>query len=383
MNAIKEFLINKMLRHPLDFNQDNFERLISLNLNFDDLRKCIKRIFDLNEDQLLTQSNANKGIIGRLNRLSNKARKTKFARKIKKRDEKNDVMIYAEGDSWFQFPYFITDVIDWLNKEPNYHIYCDSSASDWFTNILYESQIIPALSTFKPEFLLISGGGNDLVGDYKLAHMISTSKNRPKYKDEQDILNTGDTKLIDKHETVQAIKKAQPYITKEFHAFIWVLKAQYTLLFDSLFKYGTNKFKDIKIITHGYDYPIPSDKIGFDIMYPIQPIINHTIRNGNWLYEPFMIRGIKENAKQRAIMTAFIFEFNIMFRSFALKYDNVFHVDCRGVARSDYDWFDELHLKSFAYRRVASAYKSIINANRTNNQTSNTNKNKIVDASEY
>lgn len=244
MNAIKEFLINKMLRHPLDFNQDNFERLLSLNLNFDDLRKCIKRIFDLNEEQLLTQSNANKGKIGYLNRLSNKARKSKFARKIKKRNEKNDVMIYAEGDSWFQFPYFITDVIDWLNKEPHYHIYCDSSASDWFTNILYESQIIPALSTFKPEFLLISGGGNDLVGDYKLAHMISTSGNKPKYKNKQDILNTGDTKLNEK--VIQSILDSQNYITKEFYAFIWVLKAQYTLLFDSLFKYGTNKFKYIK-----------------------------------------------------------------------------------------------------------------------------------------
>lgn len=96
----------------------------------------------------------------------------------------------------------------------------------------------------------------------------------------------------------------------------------------------------------------------------MQPIINNIVRNGNWLYEPFMIRGITDKSKQKAIMTAFIFEFNIMFRSFALKYDNVFHVDCRGVARSDFDWFDELHLKSYAYRRVASAYKSIINANR-------------------
>ncbi len=134
MSAFKAYLLNKMLRHPLEFNEKNFERLLSLNLNFEDLRICLKRIFDLNEEQLRTQSKSDTAILGRLNRMSNKARKKQFARKIKKRATENDLIIYAEGNSWFQFPYFITDVIDWLNKEPNYHIYCESSAGDWFMN---------------------------------------------------------------------------------------------------------------------------------------------------------------------------------------------------------------------------------------------------------
>ncbi|WP_157975863.1 hypothetical protein [Lewinella sp. IMCC34191] len=60
-----------------------------------------------------------------------------------------------------------------------------------------------------------------------------------------------------------------------------------------------------------------------------------------------------------------ITEFNEMLIKLA-RFDglpNVYHIDCRGVARSEDDWYDELHLTSEAYGTVAAAYTKCIDHN--------------------
>lgn len=220
---IKRELINKMLRHPISFNDDDLNYLIELGLDFDDLRLCIKRIYDLNENQFRAESASNIGVLGFLNRLSNKSRKKQYYKKASgRKSEVNYKQIFAEGDSWFQFPYFVTDVIDCLNKRKDYLIFCESAAGDWFTNIIYDSQIIPALSTYKPNYFLISGGGNDLAGNDKIACMVGADTGIMKYT---DINQIGDTAL--NNEQKQMILDSQGWITKEFYAYLWVMKAQY------------------------------------------------------------------------------------------------------------------------------------------------------------
>lgn len=55
-----------------------------------------------------------------------------------------------------------------------------------------------------------------------------------------------------------------------------------------------------------------------------------------------------------------IFEFNLMLAEIALSKHNVYHVDCRGVAKSHVDWYEELHLKSRKYKVIANAYAECI-----------------------
>ncbi len=59
-----------------------------------------------------------------------------------------------------------------------------------------------------------------------------------------------------------------------------------------------------------------------------------------------------------------IYEFNEMLIQLAnfKRLRNVFHIDCRGHAKED-DWFDELHLKSDAFKKVANAFKYCITQN--------------------
>ena len=360
----REELINILLLDPLRFDRENLMNdLINETPTFDDIRYCIKRIYNLSESQLKETSNANEGTMGWLNKKSTSKRMKKFNRKIKKlKDIRNRKLIYAEGDSWFQFPLFIRDIIDWLNRFNNKRniIYSDAYGGDWITNIIYESQYVSALSVLRPDFFLISGGGNDLVGNNRLAMMVR-KENEPeghceKYKSIDEIIDPD----LDEDQR-KMIFTAQKYITKEFYAFLLTIKAQYILLFKSIYD-PRSPHKDMISITQGYDYAVPGMRPKYRILHLFQAFVNWIVDNGGWLERPLNIRGIFDPYIQRAIVLTFIYEFNLVFISLAKDYGfkSLYHIDCRGLADKPECWFDELHYRSRVFKKVAAAYQSII-----------------------
>jgi hypothetical protein len=44
------------------------------------------------------------------------------------------------------------------------------------------------------------------------------------------------------------------------------------------------------------------------------------------------------------------------------RFPRLYHVDCRGIAQSEKDWYDEIHLTSQAYRRAAALFEACIAA---------------------
>ncbi|MBD3376832.1 hypothetical protein GF406_17475 [candidate division KSB1 bacterium] len=351
-------LIEVLLKDPLEFERiGGHDKIIESGLTYSHLRGLIKRIYDINENQLIETSNANSGMIGLLNSLSTGSRKRKFNHRVdRQKPGKTYFKIYVEGDSWFQFPVFQKDIIDWLNRNDDFLIYSDAYGGDWITNILYEQQYITALSTYSPNFFLISGGGNDLVGSHRLGIMVDRKSNYAKKKYQtisdikSDLLN-----MVQK----EMILTAQTFLNKEFYAIINLFKLQYSLLFSDLY-HPKSKQKHIITITHGYDFPFPSPKRRFSIRYPLQPFLNSMVDSGNWLYTPLMVKGILNRDDQLAIMLAMIYEFGEMMSSFAKTYKNIYHVDSRGFAQTPRDWFDELHLKSHNFHKIARAYETII-----------------------
>lgn len=364
MNEKNNDLIKKMLNQPLMFNSTDFENLIdsyktengkfNVEESFNDIRECVRRIYNLNEDNLREISNANTGILGKLNRRSTELRKKTYFKRVENRSpNKKYINIYAEGDSWFLFPIFVKDIIDWLEENENYLIYSDAYGGDWITNIVYEGQYISELTKLRPDVFLISGGGNDLVGNERMAVMISPNgKENIKYSDE-----TFRKDINEEHR--QLILKAQPYITKEFYSFIWTMKVQYTMLFNGIYR-NTDVFNNMISITQGYAYPFPKKGNNFSLKYPLQPIINSLLGTGKWLFRPLMMRGIIDTELQRAIVMTFIYEFNEMLLEIEKKFDNVYHIDCRDIALEQSDWYDELHLKSHKYKEVAMRFKKLI-----------------------
>lgn len=358
----KNDLITRLLHHPISFHDENgIDQLIDQGITFQDLRELIRRIYDLNPDQLYRISNANKGIVGFLNRKSTRKRSRTFNHKVdQQKPGKNYIKIYAEGDSWFQFPFFIKDIIDWLDKNDDFLIKCEAYAGDWITNIIYEEQYVSGLSTYSPDFFLISGGGNDLVGNHRLGVMIAVNSNfqERKYHAEDEIK---DNFLSEAQRNL--IIKSQGYINKEFYALLNVFELQYSLLFRNLYS-ADSKHKDIISITQGYDFVYPSPKRRFSFRYPWQPLLNKLVDSGNWLFTPFMFSRIRDPKIQQGVMLAMIYEFNNMLASFSQKYPNVFHIDCRGLANSEKDWFDEIHYKSHLFKKVAGAYEYVIREHR-------------------
>lgn len=352
-------LIEKLLKTPLEFTPTDFLSLTgdaSNPLTNEEIRNMILRIYDLTEKQLQEMSNANDGTLGTLNRKSTEKRHQLFDKKIINREPNIDYkMIYAEGDSWFQFPYFVHDIVDWLDEEDNYLVRSDAYGGDWFTNIIYEQQYVEGLSLYKPDVFLISGGGNDMVGSNRLAYLVDTNHGTAKYTDKSQIK---DPTTSNDHKDM--IMSAQPHISKEFYALVWIMKAQYKILFDRIYKEGS-KHAHMISITQGYDYVFPSNENRFSWKNPLQPIVNSFEGTGRWLFYPLMMRGITDKNLQRAIVMTFIYEYNQMFIELANEYPHVYHVDCRGVAPEYNDWYDELHLTSENFERVAYAYKYIIN----------------------
>ena len=74
-----------------------------------------------------------------------------------------------------------------------------------------------------------------------------------------------------------------------------------------------------------------------------------------------MLKGIPVDV-QRLIVKAFIYELNEVFKELAMIFDQVYHIDARGTAEKDDDWFDELHLKEYRFFDVAKAYDYCISS---------------------
>lgn len=348
-------LLQTLLNSPLTFTDAQFQQLINSGITFTDLRACIGTIYGLNESQLRETSNANTGVLGFLNRRSTAIRQKRYFEKNANQESgKKYVRIYAEGDSWFQFPVFVKDIIDWLDEREDYLIYSDAYGGDWITNIIYEGQYVEGLKTHDPDVFLISGGGNDLVGNSRMAVMVDKQGSGiPKYTAQNPLPNGIST------EESESIMLAQPYITKQFYAYLWVMKAQYTLLFNDFYA-ADSPHKHILSITQGYAYPHPKKGANYSLNL-LQPIVNSFLKSGQWLFRPLMIKGIRDPKLQKAIVLTFIYEFNMMLIDVGSNYPNVHHIDCRNIPQSQSDWYDELHLKSYKFEEAANLFAHLIN----------------------
>lgn len=157
----KRELIDYALRKPIAFDMEGkFSELIKdyLQLDFSDLREMVRRIYNMTEKSLRSQSDASTGSLGKLNKKSTANRTKRFYKKIDNnfRDlaKPGNKVILAEGDSWFQFPVCVKDIIDWLMENDAYAVYSIAYGGDWIANIVHEEKYIEELTTFAPDVFL-------------------------------------------------------------------------------------------------------------------------------------------------------------------------------------------------------------------------------------
>ena len=392
-------LMDSLWIHPssfINYNDPNWIRLNQHLQNIDvlQLNELIHSIFYGKSSFILNKSRTDVGFVGVLNKTSNKKRQRKFHKKIRKgfrnfTEKPENKVVLIEGDSWFEYPVFVRDITDFLEKNPDMAIYSLASGGDWISNMISNLEYEYTYYKLKPDVFIISGGGNDFVGDSRLSAFISDKplkKDSPylhEYKNYcilrmehipvsicsenycmpydaytdsiNNYKNKVDTALL------AEIVNGRRFLNKNFYRWMATTKLEYKMLFESLRKLDPERFNSVKVITQGYDYALPSFKRRFGIRMFMD--------NGEWLKEPLMVRGIIDPYDQKSIITTIIFEINEMLIELGKEYQNIYHIDNRGLT-SSYEklkgkkpgayWYDELHPRPKVFKVISKAYAQVI-----------------------
>ncbi|MEM6766931.1 MAG: SGNH/GDSL hydrolase family protein [Bacteroidota bacterium] len=256
---------------------------------------------------------SDEGIIEFLNKRSRKNNGKKYRRRLIK--DPDVVKVIVDGDSWFEYPVFVKDLADWLRERKELAVKAISSGGDWLANMYSQREFIGALKSESPHFLLLAGGIGQLLSSGSLARLIKPNE-------------------FEKASAVEYIKEA-----------FYDLLLYYQWLFTGLFHELESQY--IQVIIHGYDYPLPSDKVGSGIT---QSLIHIATGNGQWLYKPLEDLEIKDDTLKRFILIEMVDEYNKALREVAEIFPQVHYVDLRGIVSEPRGWFDELHPTSAFFK---------------------------------
>ncbi len=249
-------------------------------------------------------STADKGLLGAFNARARRRRQRRYAKR--KEEGFDGITIVSEGDSWFQYPIMLDDVIDHLAEREDFNICCLAAGGDWLSNIVQQKEYLATIENEGAQVFLVSGGGNDLVGKERLSWLLR------RYK---------------------AGRPPEWYLGENIDRALDQLRMLYETMFDEL----TERWPDLVIVGHGYAHARPD--------------------GGEWLGGPMEAIGIEDTQLQRAIVRHMIDRFAEMRIELAERYPNVHFVDCRGLVTK---WHDELHPTSKHYGKVAKAFARTI-----------------------
>jgi lysophospholipase L1-like esterase len=297
------------------------EQLKEILTNPDTTQDEIKKLIERDPNPNLNPFNSNLKVRSQavtanvddewFNEVAREYRQKKYQEKINKGF--SGVKIVSEGDSWFQFPFLLKDVIDWISESDDYAAWSLDAAGDTLKNMTSDlniDKIVNAIIDTTPDVFLISGGGNDMFADGVFL----------------PLLNPFTPDL-----------KPSEYLNTKFDRFIDEIMELYRKLFEEILR----KFPGIKIICHGYDYVIPRES---------GTLIGNNMRSKN----------IHDASLQREIMEVAIDRLNEAQIKLVSQFRNrVFHVDCRGAVNQN-NWFDEIHPNNDGFKSVADRFKTVI-----------------------
>lgn len=262
------------------------------------------------------------------NGLSRLRRQEKFKARMALGDRRP--VLVSEGDSWFQFPIMLADVIDDLQDD--FNIWSVDAAGDTLQNMVHDNaEYLAALRRNKDTVraFLFSGGGNDIVGEGAHGEPIITQILR----------------------RFEAGQPAEWYLdTQAVRDKFRVIEECFRRVFDSV----AREFPHLPVICHGYDYAIPGGAPG-DKRRPAWAAVDQ------WLGKPMRERlGIQDPALQQQIVHGLIDRLNELQRRLcgagdpATPYPNAWHVDVRGKVAGR--WADELHPTDAGFQAVAGLF---------------------------
>ncbi|MCY7349209.1 MAG: caspase family protein [Cytophagaceae bacterium] len=259
--------------------------------------------------------------LGVANRIATRMRLRQYEQNLIRYPDR--VRMVAEGDSWFQYPFLVRDVIDYLSGV--YNVHCLSAAGDLLTNYLEKPVFLQTIAQVKPAFFLLSGGGNDILGEQFQTYL----------RDQPD----------------PSLPFPQRYLNDKLLPALDGLQETHRRIFRQV-RLG---YPEVKILVHGYDYIIPVDTVAFP-------------KKSSWLGRYMIARGIADQGEREAIIRYILDEFNQRLQAVSAEFEQVSYIDLRGTVRrtprlEDY-WFDEIHPNDKGFLSVTSKFVKQIEAMR-------------------
>ncbi|RRA99874.1 caspase family protein [Larkinella rosea] len=246
------------------------------------------------------------------NAVARKLRNRHYEQVIKRFPDR--VRLVSEGDSWFQHP-LVTDTIDHLSRA--FAVYCVAAAGDTLRNYQKSGEYLDAIDDQKPAMFLISGGGNDILGE----------QFRTFLQDKPDLSQPPG-------------QNPRRFLNDRVFAELDALRDIYKAMFGHL---KVHKPK-LQILVHGYDYVIPL-----------------SVTDKGWLGRYMIEKGIKNQQDRFAIIQFILDEFNARIQAVAAGFtETVSYIDLRKTVRPD-QWYDEIHPNDDGFQQVAMKFMNRIN----------------------
>ena len=241
----------------------------------------------------------------------NKQAKKRRLRIFNRRND-DQIILLAEGDSWFQYPVLKRDIIDHLIRpQRNYAIRCMSTAGDMLRTMKENiPKILNEIASINAKAFLLSGGGNDIFGDPNVASL---------FRDYEE------------GRTISDCLRGRPSER------IADLRALYQEFIDRI----GDRHPDLPILCHGYGNP-------------------HLSNRGKWISEPMQSKGFTDIDFLQRLMREYLGRFNSMLEALAQEHDNVHYIDCRELTQDKALWSDELHLRSPGVSIVAEEFDRVL-----------------------
>lgn len=268
------------------------------------------------------------------NSLSRLRRQDEFRARLAQGDRRP--VLVSEGDSWFQFPIFLDDVIDQLSNR--FNVWSVDAAGDTLQNmVLDNAEYMQALrqNAGSVRAFLLSGAGNDIVGEDRSGRSVLAEVLRP----------------------FQAGRPAAWYIETE------ALARKLRFIEDCYRQVLTNvaaEFPSLPVICHGYDYAIPGGQPG-------DPRNPFWAGQDKWLGSVLASTlGIRDGTLQREIIKLLIDRLNERIRGLCGgnvaggAFRTAWHVDVRGIVNSLSLWADELHPTNDGFEQVAARFAAVL-----------------------
>ncbi|MFD1794921.1 hypothetical protein FQV27_16295 [Paracoccus aurantiacus] len=221
--------------------------------------------------------------------------------------------IVSEGDSWFQYPLLLRDIIDNVMAQPDFATLSLGAAGDLVEHMAVRREYHDALRQSGARVMLLSGGGNDLLGDGRLFNFLHRYQK-----------GLSAEKLLNK----SALQRASDEILGYYRRILQDVALN---------------FPDVVIFGHGYDTPFP-------------------LKGKKHFGKPFEEKGIPLDVG-RDVIRLIVEHFRNSLSALAKHHDNYRFTDLSGaVGGRTKDWHDELHPSDEGFARAAQPLLDAVRA---------------------